>query len=227
MGGAQVAPSGQFARRGVALIALIVLPAVALLFYARIGEPDLPGQPLAMRNLAPVASGSLGELVAKVEAHLEKNPGDGEGLGGAGAGLDAAGAFRRRGARLSQCHRHAGRKCIAPRRSWRSHERDANGVITAQAKTEFERAVALNVTEPKAQYFLGIAARQDGRSNDAIAIWDKMIADAPTGAPWLMSVRKALADLRGVPLPAQNEAERGPNAADVEAAAAMPDKDQQ
>lgn len=225
MGGAQVAPSGQFARRGVALIALIVLPAAAIIFYARIGEPNLLGQPLAMRNLAPVASGSLGELVAKVEAHLEKNPGDGKGwevlapvLMRLGRFDDAVRAYRNVIDTLGES---------ASRRAdlGEAISASANGVITAQAKTEFERAVALNITEPKAQYFLGIAARQDGRPNDAIAIWDKMIADAPPNAPWLMSVRKALADLRGVPLPPQNDAARGPNAADIEAAAAMPDKD--
>jgi len=38
----------------------------------------------------------------------------------------------------------------------------AGGVVTAEAKAEFERAVAQNAEEPKANYFLGLAAEQDG-----------------------------------------------------------------
>ena len=47
----------------------------------------------------------------------------------------------------------------------------AGGVVTAEAKAEFERAIAQNPDEPKAGYFLGLAAEQDGRSADAAAIW--------------------------------------------------------
>ena len=47
----------------------------------------------------------------------------------------------------------------------------AGGVVTAEAKAEFERAVAQNADEPKANYFLGLAAEQDGRQADAAAIW--------------------------------------------------------
>ena len=55
----------------------------------------------------------------------------------------------------------------------------AGGVVTAEAKAEFERAVAQNADEPKARYFLGLAAEQDGRSADAAAIWR---GDARQGA---------------------------------------------
>jgi len=40
------------------------------------------------------------------------------------------------------------------------------GVITAEAKAEFERAVALNAEDVKASYFLGLAAEQDGRASE-------------------------------------------------------------
>ena len=53
--------------------------------------------------------------------------------------------------------------------------------MTSEAKAEFERAVALNADEPKAGYFLGLAAEQDGRRTDAAAIWRAMLAKAPAG----------------------------------------------
>src|SRR4029453_4091074 len=47
----------------------------------------------------------------------------------------------------------------------------AGGVVTAEAKAEFERAVAQNADEPKANYFLGLAAEQDGGQADAAGSW--------------------------------------------------------
>ena len=41
----------------------------------------------------------------------------------------------------------------------------AGGVVTGEAKAEFERAVAMNADEIKASYFLGLAAEQDGRKD--------------------------------------------------------------
>ena len=55
----------------------------------------------------------------------------------------------------------------------------ANGVVTAEAKGLFERAVARDPHEAKARYFLGLAAEQDGKADAAAAIWRALLADAP------------------------------------------------
>ena len=56
----------------------------------------------------------------------------------------------------------------------------ANNVVTAEAKSAFERAVALDGENVKARYFLGVAAEQDGRPADAVGtIWRAMLAGAP------------------------------------------------
>ena len=54
--------------------------------------------------------------------------------------------------------------------------RRRDGVVTAEAKAAFERAVARDPHEPKARYFLGLAAEQDGKSAEAasdlaVACW--------------------------------------------------------
>ena len=96
----------------------------------------------------------------------------------------------------------------------------AGGVVTAEAKAEFERAVALNADDPKANYFLGLAAEQDGRNTDAAAIWRAMLAKAPADAPWRPLVQAALVRVGGPAPPAlsnetmaaakdMNEADRG------------------
>src|SRR4030081_307570 len=67
-------------RRLVAVIALAILPICAITIYLAVGSPDLPGQPLASRAVAPRGGEqSVAELFARVERHLEQNPGDGRG----------------------------------------------------------------------------------------------------------------------------------------------------
>jgi cytochrome c-type biogenesis protein CcmH len=73
----------------------------------------------------------------------------------------------------------------------------ANGVVTAEAKAAFERAVALDGNQVQARYFLGLAAEQDGNRAQAAATWRALVEAAPPGAPWIDFVRDALARVEG------------------------------
>lgn len=73
----------------------------------------------------------------------------------------------------------------------------AGGVVTAEAKSEFDRAHALDADDPKANYFLGLAAEQDGRKDDAANIWRALLAKAPADAPWRALVQTSLARVGG------------------------------
>ncbi len=75
----------------------------------------------------------------------------------------------------------------------------ANGVVTAESKAAFERAVALDAEDVRGRYFLGRAAEQDGRRADAVSIWRAMVKGAPANAPWAGFVRGELARLEGGP----------------------------
>jgi tetratricopeptide (TPR) repeat protein len=81
----------------------------------------------------------------------------------------------------------------------------AGGVVTDEAKAEFERAIALDANEFKATYFLGIAAEQDGRTAEAGSIWRAMLAKAPADAPWRPLVQAALARVGGSTVPALSD----------------------
>jgi cytochrome c-type biogenesis protein CcmH len=186
-------------RRAVAVIALAGLPVMALAFYLPLGSPRLPDFPLSERAQAPAASQPLDNLVAQVEAHLEKNPTDGRGwnvlapvLAKLGRFDDAVRAYRNsityHGDSASQ-RADLGEAIAAA----------AGGVVTSEAKAEFERAIALNADEAKASYFLGLAAEQDGRPGEAASIWRAMLANAPSTAPWRPLVLAALARVGGAP----------------------------
>ena len=60
----------------------------------------------------------------------------------------------------------------------------------------------MNADEAKANYFLGLAAEQDGRTAEAASIWRSMLAKAPPDAPWRPLVQAALARVGGSSAPA-------------------------
>jgi cytochrome c-type biogenesis protein CcmH len=207
-------------RRSAAILALVGLPIVAVGLYLPLGSPRLKDFPLAERGRAPDVAQPLDHLVAQVEAHLEKNPTDGRGwsvlapvLARLGRFDDAVRAYRNSityNGDSSERRADLGEALAAA----------AGGVVTAEAKAEFERAVALNPDEVKANYFLGLAAEQDGRASEAASIWRGMLARAPADAPWRPLVQGALVRVGGPSAPAlsgdamaaakdMNDADRG------------------
>ena len=182
-------------RRAVAIIALVLLPLGAASLYLALGSPSLPGQPLAARS-GPQDQ-SIERMIAQIEQHLERNPNDGRGweviapvylrLGR----YDDAVRARRNALRLNgetaERVSGVGEALVAA----------ASGVVTAEAKAAFERAVALDGEHVKARFFLGLAAEQDGRPADAAAAWRALVATAPADAPWAEFVRAEIARVEG------------------------------
>jgi cytochrome c-type biogenesis protein CcmH len=192
-------------RRSVAVVALIGLPILAVAFYLPLGSPQLGDFPLAERARLPDATQPLDNLVAQVEAHLEKNPTDGRGwnvlapvLAKLGRYDDAVRAYRNS---ITYNGENASRRADLGE----ALAGAAGGIVTSEAKAEFERAVALNADEAKASYFLGVAAEQDGRSAEAASIWRAMLARAPPEAPWRPLVQGALARVGGSTAPALSD----------------------
>jgi cytochrome c-type biogenesis protein CcmH len=191
-------------RRTVALVALVALPLGAGALYLSLGSPSLPDQPLAARN----SSQTIENMVVQVETHLARNPEDGRGweliapvylrLGRFDDAIKARRNALAFNGETSERLAGLGEALVAA----------GNGVITAEAKSTFERAAALDGENIKARYFLGVAAEQDGRPTDAAAIWRAMLAGAPADAPWAEYIRHELARVEG-----------GPNEEDVAAAA--------
>jgi cytochrome c-type biogenesis protein CcmH len=205
-------------RRAVAVIALIGLPLIAVAFYLPLGSPRLPDFPLAERTRAPSASEPLDNLVAQVQAHLEKNPTDGRGWSVLAPVLAKLGRFDDAVTAFRNAITYSGDSAARRADLGEAMSAAANGVITTEAKTEFERAVALDADEVKARYFLGVAAEQDGRAAEAASIWRAMLAKAPADAPWRPLVQAALVRVGGPSLPALSDdtmaAAQGMNADD-------------
>lgn len=180
-------------RRAVALAALVLLPVGTAVLYLSIGSPHLPGLPHAARVKQSPDTRSIESMVAQVEAHLERNPDDGRGWEVLAPVYMRAGRFndavraRSNALRLlgstAERESHLGEALVAA----------ANGMVTADAKAAFERALARDTSDVKAQYYVGLAAEQDGRPAEAARIWRDLLEKAPANAPYRPLIRDSLA----------------------------------
>ena len=172
-------------RRVTAIAGLVLLPAGAFALYLTLGSPDLPGEPLAARMQATKDTNDLQNMVAKVEDHVTRNPNDGK------AWEVLAPVYMRIG-RYDDAVR-AWSNAISLNGSNAEREADfgeamvaaANGVVTADAKAAFDRALKIDPQDVMARFYTGMAADQDGRRAEADKIWNDLIAGAPPNAPWI------------------------------------------
>ncbi len=205
-------------RRIAAAVALVFIPLLGAGLYLRLGSPALPDMPLASRLSAPPDGTDVAILVRRVEDHLAANPGDGRGYEllapvylKLGRTDDAVRAY---GQVIALLGATAERQAALGEALVVRNE----GVVGTDAARAFQSALDLDPTMAKARYFLGLAAEQDGRRQDAATLWGQMVKEAPPNAPWLPMVRAALARITppGVSSPAP-----GPSAQDMADAAAL------
>ena len=226
---ARTARQTTWRRRAAAVFALLFVPVFAAGLYGMLGSPRLPGAPLAERLTAAPDRSDVAILVRRVEEHLQKNPND-------GAGYEIlAPVYLRMGRPEDAARAYAEAiRILGPSAARHSSRGEAlvvasDGLVTADAARAFADALALDPNEPRSAYFLGLAAEQDGRGEDAARIWSQLLARTPANAPYRPMVAAALARVGGTaPVVAGAPGAGGPGvgapgpaAADVAAAASM------
>src|ERR1051326_2187934 len=205
-------------RRAAALAALILLPPRAAGLYLSFGSPEPRSQPLEARRALTPEQSPIMELVARVETHLAQNPEDGR-------GWEVLGPVYMRLGRYDDAVRARRNvlRLLGPNAARETDLGEAitgaqNGIVTAEAKAAFDRAVALDPSDIRARYFLGLAAEQDGRPKQAAEIWRALLAEASADAGWKGFVREALARVDPAAAAASLP---GPSADDIAAANEM------
>jgi cytochrome c-type biogenesis protein CcmH len=192
-------------RRVAAGIIFVVVPAVALGLYTRLGRPDLPDQPLLARSVDPDRKSDIAGVLAKVEAHLIADPDDGRGFAVIAPVYLHLGRFDEAAKAYLEALRILGEDASLRADYGEALTAGAGGIVTAEARAAFEKALAAQPDLPKARFYLGLAAEQEGDKSKAIALYQKLIADGPADAAWLGVVRERLAGL-GVEAPAGDAA---------------------
>ena len=235
----------------VAAVAVgIVVSAGAVALYLVLGTPNLGlggGAAIQPEEVAATAAAPPGieAIVARLGEGLRDRPDDATGwalyarsLAGLGRFTEAVPAFRRAvtldagNAELSS--RYAEALIFAN-----------DGTVTPAAHRAIEATLALDGSEPRARYYLGLADSQAGRRRMALERWLALEAEAAEDVPWRPVLRRrieqlarelgvdraALADLRtragkrAAPSAAAAPAPRGPSPADVAAARQMSPED--
>src|SRR5207245_1262741 len=92
----------------------------------------------------------------------------------------------------------------------------ANGDrVTKEARVAFEQGNKLDPQAIGPRFFLALSLTQEGKKDEAIAAWHKLLEGAPADAAWVQMGRNALASLEGTPQGPPSPSAPGPSDADV------------
>lgn len=231
--------SGQGVWSLVLILALMV-PFTGGALYQKFGSPQLPDQPLAGRNNASEAQvgSEFDKAIASLVSRLEENPNDVEGW----TLLARSYAFTRRFDEAVGAYREAAalspndNDIVAAIGETIVFSRD--GMVTPAARQQFELVLARDPGHQAARYYIGLSRAQSGASEEARAIWSKLVAEVDPSEAWLPQLQSQLQALggdTGIQLPnvasvgeeprsaasVRSEEPPGPSAADIEAAGEM------
>jgi len=177
------------------LAVILILPAVGLCLYLRTGNPDVPDAPLAARLANP--GDDMNILIARAEQQLVANPED-------GAGWDVLAPIYYRTGRIEEAavaFRNALRiRGATPVRLGGYAESLialSGGLVTNEASDALQKLLAIEPGDPRAQFYLALALKQEGKMPEALAAFEEIVKTSPAGAPWLPLVNEHIAGLKG------------------------------
>lgn len=192
-----VPPQGGAAARfsGIAATLAVVVVAVSLSGYLSVGSPELPGEPLAERQARTDAQDPQ-MLVAKVEDHLEANPDDGRGWDLLAPVYMELDRFNDAASAYGNALRLLGETPERLTGYGQALTHAENGMVNAQARSAFERALALDAGFARARFYLAIAYEQEGALEKAAGAWQALLEITPAEAPWRPVVEQHLAAVK-------------------------------
>ena len=201
---AQIAASrvGHALRSRGAMALLLILPfaavAAALVAQGDRLRPSLASAPSAppvpLDQARKEAPHDLDAAVKQLEARLAKEPNDQDGwrllsrsyteLGETAKAEDAARHAAALGAKGGDAETQSARG--------EDLVTAAGGRVTPDARAAFTAALAADPQDPRARFFMGLAAAQDGNADEAVQRWLELERDSPPDAPWLQGLRANL-----------------------------------
>ncbi len=242
--------AGFWARRGRqvgAAGAALLTPVLAFAVYMAVGSSDLtPNRDAARVTGAGTEHMDMVALTEKLAARMVTSPEDIQGWMLLGRSYVTLEDFPKAIAAYGKAVVLAGEK-PAPMVLAEYAEalvQGNNGLVGEDAQTQFRKVLKIIPTEPRSQFYLGLAKAQAGDAKGALADWVALLKQAEPGAPWAGAVREqaqevanllkvdlaSLAPEQAPPPSATKPAappipQAGPDAGDMAAAAAMPEGD--
>jgi cytochrome c-type biogenesis protein CcmH len=176
-------------RAGLTAALAIIVPMAAFAIYMNLGAPML--RPAPTTAAAPVDK-DMAVLVEQLAARMQAEPGNIEGWSLLARSYrqieryqDALNAYAHvltLKPEMAEPYANFGEMAVTV----------AGGRVGPPAREAFTTALQRDRSEPRARFYLGLAAAQDGDARTAIAIWRELTASAPPDAPWLEMVRNQM-----------------------------------
>lgn len=188
-------PAGaEFRKFATLTTAIVLLPVLAVGLYLLFGSPRAMSAGNAVESeMASVDEAAVDEMVREVESYLRESPDDGRGWEALapvylrlGRYDDAIRAWQNAIAKLGESadrEENLGESYVAAN----------DGTVSKEAKEAFEKALSIDPNDVAARFYTGLAAKQEGRRDDAARIWRDLIAAASPDDEWTDTVRDALA----------------------------------
>jgi len=220
-------------RRALAIAIALILAAGATLLYLDLGAPGAPAHPARRAPdgpaTAPTAAGNpaLEAEATALAATLDAKPSDAMGWAKLGNLLLQLGRYGEARTAFEQAIQQG-----APDAETQSFYGEAltqagGGSVGPEAENAFRKALAVDPQDPRARYYLGLAAAEAGDFDRALATWQALLAATPPDAPWRALLLQSVAAVEraraaGVATtPGAAPAPLGPDEDALAAAAAM------
>lgn len=182
----------------------VALPVMAVLFYLFVGSPTQPGLPFAERSKngggEEMTLEKFTKIIAMVERGVQLKPDEIAGWKILSTGLlrlgrdgDAEKALARAIALAGGDRKEASRIATNFGEALVARE---GGQVAPRARAAFERAHGFDPKAAAPRYYLGLALLQGGDRKGALALWDRLAAEAPKDAPWLGILQKRIERLK-------------------------------
>ena len=170
------APAPRY-RLAAAVLIAVGLPAIAFPLYARLGRPSMPDEPLASRKPTLETTGGIEAAIAAVEARLAARPDDGKGWAVIAPVYMRLGRYDDAARAYAEALRILGEDPLRRAAYGEALVAGAGGVVTADARKAFDRALTEKPGQPQARYYVALADEQDGKKADAIRDYQSLLAE--------------------------------------------------
>lgn len=171
------------ARAVLALALTLLILGIGGGAYLMLGRPAL-----GVRALTGPSDTDLAGLVGTLSRKMVRNPGDERGWILLGRGYlslnDPSEAARSYGEAIAIAESKGRKDAELYSAYGEALVRAGGGAVGSEAETAFRKALAINAKDPGSRFFLGLALASRGKKDEALALWQGLLADTPANAPW-------------------------------------------
>lgn len=193
--GEQARKSGAGAKRRNVLLPLsvVLVAVVALGAYSFLGSPQLPSLPLATRPDASPSQINLDDAILRIEAQLAKTPDDLRGWTVIAPAYMQQGRFADAGRAYRRIIELGGPTADSETDLGEALMMANGGSAEGEPLALFRSAAARDKAHVRSRYYLASEATGTGDYENAVALWNELLALAAGDEPWVGAARSGLA----------------------------------